>query len=66
MKSLLVLALALVTSTAPTYASLAESTYVPSDFQLRDINTKSERSTKMISPRQYKGQISVWYFGKEW
>jgi hypothetical protein len=36
------------------------------DFSLPDVNEASARSTQLISPRQYQGQITAWYFGREW
>jgi hypothetical protein len=34
-----------------------------SDFALADINPESPRYQQNISPRQYLGKISAWYFG---
>jgi hypothetical protein len=36
------------------------------DFSLTDINPGSVRSQQSISPRNYRGLISAWYFGREW
>ncbi|MFN0125314.1 MAG: hypothetical protein ACKV19_01350 [Verrucomicrobiales bacterium] len=36
------------------------------DFTLTDINPGSVRSQQSISPRNYRGLISAWYFGREW
>jgi hypothetical protein len=36
------------------------------DFALPDVNPDSERSGQQVSPRQYRQQITVWYFGREW
>lgn len=33
------------------------------DFQLRDANSNSARYTRMVSPRDYRLQISAYYFG---
>ena len=33
------------------------------DFSLRDVNTTSPRFDEMVSPRDYEGEVSVWYFG---
>lgn len=33
------------------------------DFHLTDVNTASKRYDQSVSPRDYLGQISVWYFG---
>jgi len=33
------------------------------DFSLRDVNTNSPRFDQMVSPRDYEGQVSAYYFG---
>jgi hypothetical protein len=33
------------------------------DFSLRDVNTTSPRFDEMVSPRNYEGEVSAWYFG---
>lgn len=33
------------------------------DFSLTDLNPGSPTSGKDVSPRQYLGKISAWYFG---
>lgn len=33
------------------------------DFTLADVNTASERFGEPISPREYLGTVSAWYFG---
>ena len=33
------------------------------DFAILDINPDSPRHDEMVSPRDYVGQISAWYFG---
>ena len=33
------------------------------DFSLVDINTTSDRYNETISPRDYLGSVSAWYFG---
>lgn len=33
------------------------------DFLLEDVNTTSQTYQQQISPRDYLGQVSVWYFG---
>lgn len=33
------------------------------DFSLRDVNTNSLRFDQMVSPRDYEGQVSAYYFG---
>jgi hypothetical protein len=32
------------------------------NFALRDVNTTSDRFNDFVSPRDYLGQVSVWYF----
>ncbi|MBI4717874.1 MAG: hypothetical protein HY763_08735 [Planctomycetes bacterium] len=33
------------------------------DFSLRDVNPRSARYDSEVSPRDYLGQVSAWYFG---
>jgi hypothetical protein len=33
------------------------------DFSLLDVNPTSERSGQMVSPTDYVGSVSGWYFG---
>lgn len=33
------------------------------DFSVLDINPGSPRHDELVSPRDYVGQISAWYFG---
>jgi hypothetical protein len=33
------------------------------DFSLLDVNDTSPRSGETVSPRDYAGQVSAWYFG---
>jgi len=33
------------------------------DFQLRDVNPHSPRASATVSPRDYRLQISAYYFG---
>jgi hypothetical protein len=33
------------------------------DFTLLDINSASPRYDELVSPRDYVGRISAWYFG---
>jgi len=33
------------------------------DFSLADVNANSSRYQETVSPRDYLGQISAWYFG---
>jgi hypothetical protein len=48
-------------------SSVLESTPPPgpvvSDFSLDDTNPTSPRFGTSVSPRDYLGQISAWYFG---
>lgn len=37
-------------------------TEVP-DFSLQDVNPNSARQNEFISPGDYMGQVSAWYFG---
>jgi hypothetical protein len=39
-----------------------ESEIVP-DFSLTDVNINSEREGESVSPRDYEGEVSAWYFG---
>jgi len=34
------------------------------DFSLPDVNANSTRYQETVSPRDYLGQISAWYFGQ--
>ncbi len=36
---------------------------VQPDFHLVDVNPSSERSQQRVSPRDYEGKVSAWYFG---
>lgn len=33
------------------------------DFSIQDVNPNSARSGEMVSPRDYLGSVSAWYFG---
>jgi hypothetical protein len=33
------------------------------DFSIRDVNATSPRFDEMVSPRDYEGEVSAWYFG---
>lgn len=33
------------------------------DFSLRDVNTASKRAGTQVSPRDYAGVVTGWYFG---
>jgi hypothetical protein len=33
------------------------------DFQLRDVNPASPRADALVSPRDYRLQVSAYYFG---
>ena len=33
------------------------------DFALKDVNTNSATHDSTISPREYLGKVSAWYFG---
>ena len=43
--------------TGPTLGALA------SDFAVSDVNPNSARHGEAVSPRDYLGQVSAWYFG---
>ncbi len=34
-----------------------------SDFAVLDVNADSPRSQELVSPRDYLGRVSAWYFG---
>jgi len=36
---------------------------VAPDWSLVDVNTASARSTQSVSPSDYRGKVSAWYFG---
>jgi hypothetical protein len=36
---------------------------VAPDFAIRDVNPNSPRYDQMVSPRDYLGRVSAWYFG---
>ncbi len=40
----------------------AEGLQVP-DFSLQDVNPASATFNRAVSPRDYVGQVSAWYFG---
>jgi hypothetical protein len=33
------------------------------EFSIQDVNPNSARSGEMVSPRDYLGSVSAWYFG---
>lgn len=39
-----------------------ETQQVP-NFSIQDVNPNSARSGEMVSPRDYLGSVSAWYFG---
>jgi hypothetical protein len=47
----------LVTGTCPAAPEAA--------FSLPDVNPASDRSGAQVSPRDYLGRVTVWYFGHE-
>jgi hypothetical protein len=49
-------------ATQPAPKHLSASDPVP-DFHLRDVNPNSVRFGTEVSPRNYLGSISAWYFG---
>ncbi len=34
------------------------------DFALADVNSSSATNGEMVSPRDYEGKVSAWYFGR--
>jgi len=36
------------------------------DFSIRDSNIASGRGGDLVSPRDYRQQVTVWYFSREW
>jgi hypothetical protein len=36
---------------------------VAPDFSIRDVNPNSPRYDQLVSPRDYEGRVSAWYFG---
>ena len=49
----------LAAATAP----MAESVGRVADFALLDVNLTSATYNQTVSPRDYLGQVSAWYFG---
>lgn len=48
----------------PAWVELAEGEDAPmADFSLVDVNPNSPSYNQSISPRQYIGKMSAWYFG---
>lgn len=48
----------------PAWVELAEGEDAPmADFSLVDVNPNSATYNQSISPRQYLGKMSAWYFG---
>jgi hypothetical protein len=48
-------------------AALAEGSEVAetvADFQLEDVNPSSATNGQLVSPRDFQGMISGWYFGR--
>lgn len=43
-------------------ATLGSAQTVP-DFHLNDVNLRSARYGRLVSPRDYRQQISAYYFG---
>jgi len=41
----------------------ASAPVVVQDFSIQDVNESSQRFEQAISPRDYLGKISAWYFG---
>ena len=64
--ALLVVALAFVTGcgedSPASVTGPALGAVVP-DFAVSDVNPNSPRNGEAVSPRDYSGQVSAWYFG---
>ncbi len=53
-----------VLSSIATLPDAGDGTDFPApDFQLEDTNTTSPTYGQLVSPRDYTGRISGWYFG---
>lgn len=52
-----------VTSGPTVSAQPAPATGAKPDFRLRDVNPNSPRNGREVSPRDYRLQISAYYFG---
>jgi len=44
-------------------SSTAVATPIAPDFALSDANPNSATNNQPVSPRDYLGQVSAWYFG---
>jgi hypothetical protein len=47
----------------PSSPSIQPGDTAVSDFSVRDVNPNSPRYEEMVSPRDYLGRVSAWYFG---
>lgn len=36
------------------------------DFAIPETNPGSDRNGQTVSPRDYRQQVTVWYFSREW
>ncbi len=43
--------------------SIGDGAEIVPDFALLDVNPTSTTYDQMVSPRDYLGQVSAWYFG---
>ena len=48
---------------AATNASMTDGVDQVADFALLDVNPTSATYNQTVSPRDYLGQVSAWYFG---
>ena len=60
--ALLVVLIAFGCGEDSTTAPIAPGTRVP-DFSLPDVNPNSPTACTDVSPRDYEGKVSAWYFG---
>ncbi len=61
--ALLTLVVAGCSDDSPTAIRIQPGETAVSDFSVRDVNPGSSRFDEMVSPRDYLGQVSAWYFG---
>jgi len=51
------------TAPPPPAPACSPESIVAADFSLPDVNPSSTTYDDTVSPRQYQGMISAWYFG---
>jgi hypothetical protein len=57
------LALGCGAASQPDGGSLADASVPQPDFSLLDVNPASASAGHSVSPRDYQGRVSAWYFG---